>query len=142
MPLITSDRDIDELLRSSRTIALVGCSDRPDRDSYRVARYLQQQGYTANYFTGTSGHFDRIDAFMERQGVDRFVDAAGFGPGYAREPASPGGESWGYPDGVVFLILLHAQTPSYKCTTTPGTTPVEKQRKKRKRQLNRPCISE
>ena len=46
MPLITSDRDIDELLRSSRTIALVGCSDRPDRDSYRVARYLQQQGYT------------------------------------------------------------------------------------------------
>jgi hypothetical protein len=24
----------------------VGCSDRPDRDSYRVARYLQQQGYT------------------------------------------------------------------------------------------------
>ena len=77
---------------------------------------LQQQGYTANYFTGTSGHFDRIDAFMERQGVDRFVDAAGFGPGYAREPASPGGESWGYPDGALFerslsLIGESSRTP-------------------------------
>ena len=33
------------LLRSARTIAIVGLSDKPHRDSYRVAAYLQGCGY-------------------------------------------------------------------------------------------------
>ncbi|HEY9841434.1 MAG: CoA-binding protein [Candidatus Sericytochromatia bacterium] len=36
---------IEPLLRTSRTIAVVGLSDSPARDSYRVARYLQGAGY-------------------------------------------------------------------------------------------------
>ncbi|MBB4618917.1 CoA-binding protein [Sphingomonas abaci] len=44
MPL-TSDDDIADLLRSARTIALVGASDRPDRPSYRVMAALQHHGY-------------------------------------------------------------------------------------------------
>jgi len=40
-----SDPEISGLLERSRTIAVVGLSDKPDRDSYRVAAYLQQQGY-------------------------------------------------------------------------------------------------
>lgn len=35
----------EPLLKSCRTIAVVGISDKPSRDSYRVARYLQQVGY-------------------------------------------------------------------------------------------------
>ena len=35
----------DEILNSSWTIAVVGLSPEPDRPSYRVARYLKQQGY-------------------------------------------------------------------------------------------------
>ena len=35
----------DEILNSSRTIAVVGLSPEPDRPSYRVARYLKEQGY-------------------------------------------------------------------------------------------------
>ena len=34
------------ILREFRRIAVVGISDRPQRDSYRVAVYLQQAGYT------------------------------------------------------------------------------------------------
>ena len=45
MPLLTKDAEIRALLRDARTIAVVGLSDRPDRDSYRVARYMQHQGY-------------------------------------------------------------------------------------------------
>jgi predicted CoA-binding protein len=44
MPL-TRGEDIAELLRNARTIAVVGASDRPDRPSYGVMRFLQEQGY-------------------------------------------------------------------------------------------------
>ncbi len=37
--------DIKELLKSVRTIAVVGLSDNPEKDSYRVARYLIEKGY-------------------------------------------------------------------------------------------------
>ncbi len=41
MPL-TRDDDIRELLTSARTIAVFGCSDRPDRPSYGVSAFLQR----------------------------------------------------------------------------------------------------
>ena len=44
MPL-TRDEDIAELLSSARNIAMVGASDRPDRPSYGVMRFLQGHGY-------------------------------------------------------------------------------------------------
>ena len=44
MPL-TRDEDIAELLQSARTIAMVGASDRPDRASHGVMKFLQDQGY-------------------------------------------------------------------------------------------------
>ena len=44
MPL-TRDEDIAELLRNARTIAVVGASDRPDRPSYGVMKFLQEWGY-------------------------------------------------------------------------------------------------
>ena len=44
MPL-TADQDIADLLTNARTIAMVGASDRPDRASYGVMRFLQEQGY-------------------------------------------------------------------------------------------------
>ena len=44
MPL-TAPQDIGALLAETRTIALVGISDRPDRPSYGVMRTLQDHGY-------------------------------------------------------------------------------------------------
>ena len=44
MPL-TSDEDIAELLTNARTIAVVGASDRPNRPSYGVMKFLQDWGY-------------------------------------------------------------------------------------------------
>ncbi len=40
-----NDREIRQLLETSKIIAVVGLSDKPERDSYRVAEYLQRQGY-------------------------------------------------------------------------------------------------
>lgn len=36
---------IKKILSDSKTIAVVGLSDKPDRPSYRVAAYLQNHGY-------------------------------------------------------------------------------------------------
>ena len=44
MPL-TRDEDLYDLLASTRTIAMIGASDRPDRPSYGVMHFLQGRGY-------------------------------------------------------------------------------------------------
>lgn len=36
----------EDILRSSRIVAIVGLSANPDRPSYRVANYLKENGYT------------------------------------------------------------------------------------------------
>ncbi len=42
---LSSDAELEDLLTRVRTIAVVGLSPRPDRDSHRVAAYLQAAGY-------------------------------------------------------------------------------------------------
>jgi predicted CoA-binding protein len=45
-PLTNATTDeIRDILATARTVAVVGLSDKPDRESYIVARYLQQHGY-------------------------------------------------------------------------------------------------
>jgi predicted CoA-binding protein len=36
---------VEEQLRNSKTIAVVGLSGNPERTSYRVSKYMQDQGY-------------------------------------------------------------------------------------------------
>lgn len=44
--IITADADIKAVLTSSKTIAVVGLSPKPDRESFQVAAYLKDRGYT------------------------------------------------------------------------------------------------
>ena len=43
--MLREDEEIAELLGSARTIAMVGASDRPERASYGVMKFLQAHGY-------------------------------------------------------------------------------------------------
>jgi hypothetical protein len=43
--LLESDQEIAALLTSTRRIALVGASDRPERASNRIFKFLLEQGY-------------------------------------------------------------------------------------------------
>jgi hypothetical protein len=43
--IITADTDIKAILTSAKTIAVIGVSPKPDRDSYKVAAYLKDHGY-------------------------------------------------------------------------------------------------
>ena len=44
-PYAPSDATLWSILTQTRTIAVVGLSSKPHRDSYGVARYLQHRGY-------------------------------------------------------------------------------------------------
>lgn len=46
LPLVNAnDEEILSLLASSHTVAVIGLSDKPERESYQVALYLKSQGY-------------------------------------------------------------------------------------------------
>jgi predicted CoA-binding protein len=44
-PYAPSDATLRSILDEARTIAVVGLSSKPERDSYGVSRYLQRRGY-------------------------------------------------------------------------------------------------
>ena len=93
MPL-TADADIAALLSETRTIALVGASDRPDRPSYGVMKVLQDWGYRVlpvnPQITGEHVHgeyvwrelsqigvaVDMVDIFRRPQAAGEAVDEA------------------------------------------------------------------
>ena len=43
--IINQDDKIKELLENNKTIAILGLSPKPERDSYKVAKYLLEKGY-------------------------------------------------------------------------------------------------
>lgn len=91
---ITSDTDITALLAGARTIALVGISDKPDRPSFGVMKFLQGQGYrvipvnpaiTGEHVLGEyvwerldqiGVPIDIVDVFRRSDAVGPVVDAA------------------------------------------------------------------
>lgn len=93
MPL-TSDAEIKALLEETRTIAVVGASDRPYRPSYRVMKTLQDHGYRTipvnPQITGEHVHgeyvfrelgqlgdpIDMVDIFRRSDAVGEVVDQA------------------------------------------------------------------
>jgi hypothetical protein len=93
MPL-TTDAEIRDLLKGTRTIAMIGASDRPDRPSWGVMRFLQEWGYRVlpvnPQITGEHIHgeyvwrelsqigepIDMVDIFRRPQAAGEAVDEA------------------------------------------------------------------
>ena len=59
------ETDIAGILTSTHTIALVGASDKPDRPSYRVMKYLLQQGYGT--LADVPEKVDMVDVFRNSE---------------------------------------------------------------------------
>jgi len=83
---------VEQQLRNSRTIAVVCLSDDPPRDSYRVSKYMQSQGYRIipvnpmiqeslgekSYpnLKSVPGPIDMVDIFRRSEYVPPVVDEA------------------------------------------------------------------
>ncbi|MDB5702883.1 MAG: CoA-binding protein [Sphingomonadales bacterium] len=93
MPLTVS-ADIRALLQETRTVALVGASDRPDRASHGVMRALLDHGYdvtpvnpalvgksihgrtVVGALADVAGSIDMVDIFRNSEAAGEVVDAA------------------------------------------------------------------
>ncbi len=84
--------EIRQLLESHRVIAIVGLSDKPERDSYRVAKYMKENGYriipvnpTQDEILGEKSYaslndipeaVDVVDIFRKPEAIPAVVDDA------------------------------------------------------------------
>ena len=87
-----SEADIKSILEESKTVAVVGLSPREERDSHRVAKYLQSQGYriipvnpNADEILGERSYpdlasvsepIDVVDVFRRSEAVPEIVEEA------------------------------------------------------------------
>jgi predicted CoA-binding protein len=87
-----SEADIKNILEESKTVAVVGLSPREERDSHRVAKYLQIQGYriipvnpNADEVLGERSYpdlasvpepIDVVDVFRRSEAVPEVVEEA------------------------------------------------------------------
>jgi len=90
--IITSDKKLKSILEQSKSVVVLGCSPKPERDSNMVARYLKDEGYqiipvrpAQNEILGEkayksmddiSGPVDIIDVFRNSEQVMLHVDEA------------------------------------------------------------------
>ncbi|HCQ65650.1 MAG TPA: CoA-binding protein [Rhodobacteraceae bacterium] len=92
---MTSDTDIRQILDSTKVIALVGFSNKPDRASHKVAKFLAERGYrvipvnpglAGQAFMGEAivadladipkdAHVDMLDVFRRSEHVQPVVEA-------------------------------------------------------------------
>ena len=87
-----TEPDIKTILEESKTVAVVGLSPREERDSHRVAKYLQRQGYriipvnpNADEILGERSYpdlasipepIDVVDVFRRSEAVPEIVEGA------------------------------------------------------------------
>lgn len=65
--IIETPEALRALLERSKTIAVVGASNKPDRPSYGVFAYLRAHGYDARPVNPTLDHVDGVGAFASLQ---------------------------------------------------------------------------
>ena len=84
--------EIREILEKNKTIAVVGLSDKPERDSYRVADYMKEHGYrivpvnpSKDEILGEKSYpdlksipfaVDMVDIFRKVDAIPKVVDEA------------------------------------------------------------------
>lgn len=71
---MNDDSNLKEILRSAKTIATVGLSTNPEKDSYRIASYLKGQGYRVIPVNPTASEILGEKAYPDVQSIPEKVD--------------------------------------------------------------------
>lgn len=68
------NEDISDILRESKTIAIVGLSAKPSSDSYGIGTYLLQQGYTIIPINPTIKEWNGLISYADLLQVPQQID--------------------------------------------------------------------
>ncbi len=74
MNITHDEHAIQQILQQARVIAVVGHSNRPDRDSYRVAHYLRAQGYAVYPVNPQYSEIDGVPCYADLTAVPAPID--------------------------------------------------------------------
>jgi hypothetical protein len=106
--IITEDPEaIRRVLLGARTVAVVGCSPKPDRDSHRIARYLIEKGYEVVPVNPGAGEILGRKCYPDLKSVPGKVDivdvfrAAEHVPPIAEEAVAAGADCLWLQSGIV-----------------------------------------
>ncbi|MCK3683024.1 LTA synthase family protein [Maribellus sp. YY47] len=77
----------------------------PDHISL-ISLLKNEAAYKSSFTYGGEAHFDNMDVFLNRQGVDEIIDNSNFGADYEKLPASASGFTWGFGDREIFRRYL------------------------------------
>jgi len=61
--------NVEKVLTSYRTWAIVGCSPNPDRDSNQIAAFLQQDGYTVIPVNPSAEEIHGVPCYQDLQAI-------------------------------------------------------------------------
>jgi len=67
-----------------------------------LASVLARNGYQNAFYYGGDAHFDLMDDYVRKSGINKIQDSKSFGVGYEKMPSSASGFSWGYGDQELF----------------------------------------
>jgi uncharacterized sulfatase len=81
---------------------------------FSLLNLLQQNGYHTSFYYGGDAHFDNMNIFLNKNGIDAIKDGSSFPAGVIKMPLSASGFSWGYGDKQLFDHYLNTNTDSSK----------------------------
>lgn len=73
----------------------------PDHISL-IGLLKKQANYSSTFVYGGEAEFDKMDIFLNRQGIDQIIDKRKFGNNYSTLPPNANGFTWGYGDWEIF----------------------------------------
>lgn len=73
-PQAATSEELQKILKTAKTIAVVGISNNPDKASYRVAMYLKNAGYTIIPVNPTIKEWNGLPCYPNLSAVPEAVD--------------------------------------------------------------------
>jgi hypothetical protein len=67
-------RTVSEILKESKTIAVFGISNKPGRDSGRIALFLKDKGYNVIGVNPVQKDFEGIKVYKSLTDIDQIID--------------------------------------------------------------------
>ena len=81
---------------------------------FSLINLLQKNGYHTSFYYGGDSHFDNMNIFLNKNGINAINDGSSFPAGVIKMPESSSGFSWGFGDKQLFDHYLNTNNDSTK----------------------------